>query len=49
MLKTTGQKAFKESREYDIGNGIAGKQKVIFEVYLESDVDYDKRMIKEGW
>ena len=49
VLKTTAQKAFKESREYDIGNGIAGKQKAVFEVYLESDVDYDKRMTKEGW
>ncbi len=48
VLKTTAEKAFKESRGYDIGNGIAGKQKAVFEVYIESDDNYEKRMSKHG-
>ena len=44
ILKSTAEKAFKESKSYNIGNGIAGKQKAVFEVYIESLLDYDKRM-----
>ena len=32
VLKVASEKAFKPSRGYDIGNGIAGKQKALFEV-----------------
>lgn len=49
VLKTTTDKAFKESNTYDVGNGIAGKQNAIFEVFIESGGDYDKRMAKHGW
>ena len=48
VLKVASDKAFKASRGYDIGNGIAGKQKAVFEVFIESDGDYDKRMAKDG-
>ena len=44
VLKTTAEKAFKESKGYNIGNGIAGKQKAVFEIYIESDAAYKKRM-----
>ncbi|CAN5186432.1 hypothetical protein BH09BAC2_BH09BAC2_12890 [soil metagenome] len=44
VLKATAEKAFKDSKGYDIGSGIAGKQKAVFEVYIESDSDYEKRM-----
>lgn len=43
VLTATTKKAFKESKGYNIGNGIAGKQKAVFEVYIESDSDYEKR------
>jgi len=49
VLKGSSEKAFKASRSYNIGNGIAGKQKAVFEVFIESDGDYDKRMAKHGW
>ncbi|MBC7626998.1 caspase family protein [Ferruginibacter sp.] len=49
VLKTTAEKAFKESNKYNIGNGIAGKQKAVFEVFIESDSDYAKRMNSKGW
>ncbi|MBC7424014.1 MAG: hypothetical protein H7334_11245, partial [Ferruginibacter sp.] len=48
VLKTTAEKAFKESNKYNIGNGVAGKQKAVFEVYIESDDNYEKRMNKQG-
>lgn len=48
VLKATAEKAFKDSSGYDIGKGIAGKQKAVFEVYIESDSDFDKRMSKHG-
>ncbi len=47
-LKTTAEKAFKDSSSYDIGNGIAGQQKAVFEVFIESDSDFSKRMAKHG-
>ena len=48
-LKTTAEKAFKDSSGYDIGGGTAGKQKAVFEVFIESDSAFDKRMNKHGW
>ena len=48
VLKTTVEKAFQESNKYNIGNGVAGKQKDVFEVYIESDNNYEKRMSKQG-
>ena len=48
VLKTTAEKAFKESRTYNIGNGIAGKQKAVFEIFIESDESYAKRAGKDG-
>lgn len=44
VLEASAKKAFKDSNSYDIGKGIAGKQKAVFEVYIESDSDYEKRM-----
>ncbi|MGI8635726.1 MAG: hypothetical protein ACR2KZ_10020, partial [Segetibacter sp.] len=37
VLKTTSVKAFKDSKSYDIGNGIAGKQKAVFEVFIDNE------------
>ena len=47
VLKATSDIAFKESRGYDIGDGIAGKQKALFEVFIKSGEDYNKRSAKE--
>lgn len=49
VLKGTSEKAFKASRSYDIGNEIPGKQKALFEVFIESGEDYDKRSAKQPW
>ncbi len=35
LLKRTANKAFKESKGYDIGGGKAGKQKAVFEVFVD--------------
>jgi len=37
MLKSTSAKAFKDSKNYDVGNGIAGKQKAVFEVFIDNE------------
>jgi hypothetical protein len=37
VLKATSAKAFKDSKSYDIGNGIAGKQKAVFEVFIDNE------------
>ena len=37
VLKATAAKAFKDSKSYDIGNGIAGKQKAVFEVFIDNE------------
>lgn len=37
VLKATSAKAFKDSKSYDIGNGIAGNQKAVFEVFIDND------------
>ncbi|MEP6700439.1 MAG: caspase family protein [Bacteroidota bacterium] len=37
VLKATSVKAFKDSKSYDIGNGIAGKQKAVFEVFIDNE------------
>jgi hypothetical protein len=44
ILKQTSDKAFKESRGYDIGNGKRGKQKAIFKVYSDRylNPEYEK-------
>lgn len=49
VLKSTSTKAFKASRTYSIGNDIPGKQKALFEVFIESGEDYDKRIAKQPW
>ena len=36
VLTATAAKAFKDSKNYDIGNGIAGKQKAVFEVFMDT-------------
>ena len=51
-LKSTAAKAFKESRTYNIGNGgndVPGKQNAVFDVFIESESDFEKRMNKHGW
>lgn len=37
VLKATAAKAFKDSKSYDIGNGIAGKQNAVFEVFIDTE------------
>jgi hypothetical protein len=37
VLKATAGKAFKDSKNYDVGNGIAGKQKAVFEVFIDKE------------
>jgi len=37
VLKTASAKAFKDSKSYDIGNGVAGKQKAVFEVFVDRE------------
>jgi hypothetical protein len=37
VLKATSAKAFKDSKSYDLGNGIAGKQKAVFEVFIDNE------------
>ncbi len=36
-MKATAEKAFKDSKSYDIGNGISGKQKAVFEVFIDNE------------
>ncbi len=50
-LKSTAAKAFKESRTYNIGDDgkdVPGKQNAVFDVFIESDSDFEKRMNKIG-
>lgn len=35
LLKTSSRKAFKESKGYDVGGGKAGKQKAVFEIFVD--------------
>lgn len=35
LLHTTAKQAFKDSRGYDVGGGKAGKQKAVFEVFID--------------
>ena len=37
VLKATSAKAFKDSKSYDIGNGITGTQKAVFEVFIDNE------------
>lgn len=37
VLKGTAAKAFRDSKSYDIGNGVAGKQKAVFEVFIDKE------------
>ncbi|MEO7393606.1 MAG: caspase family protein [Chitinophagaceae bacterium] len=37
VLKATSAKAFNDSKNYDIGNGIAGEQKAVFEVFIDKE------------
>jgi len=37
LLKQTSNKAFKDSQSYDVGNGKAGKQKAVFEVFIDRE------------
>lgn len=37
VLKATAAKAFKDSKSYDLGNGITGKQKAVFEVFIDNE------------
>lgn len=39
LLKKTSTQAFKDSKEYDIGGGKAGKQKAVFEVFIDVEDD----------
>ena len=37
LLKTTADQAFKDSQGYDVGEGKAGKQKAVFEVFVDRE------------
>ena len=37
LLKQTADKAFKDSQGYDVGGGKAGKQKAVFEVFIDRE------------
>jgi len=37
LLKKTANQSFKDSQGYDIGSGKAGKQKAVFEVFIDRD------------
>ena len=37
LLKQTSDKAFKDSRHYDAGGGKPGKQKAVFEVFINKE------------
>lgn len=37
VLKIASAKAFKDSKNYDIGDGVAGKQKAVFEVFVDAE------------
>lgn len=37
VLNATAAKAFKDSKNYDIGNGKGGKQKAVFEVFIDNE------------
>jgi hypothetical protein len=43
ILKKASAQAFKESKGYDIGGGVPGKQKAVFQVYLSSEADMEKK------
>jgi hypothetical protein len=37
LLKQSANKAFKNSRGYDIGRGKPGKQKPVFEIFIDKE------------
>jgi hypothetical protein len=44
ILKKASARAFKESKGYDVGGGVAGKQKAVFQVFLSSEAEMEKRL-----
>ena len=37
VLNATAAKAFNNSKRYDISNGIAGKQKAVYQVFIDNE------------
>jgi hypothetical protein len=45
ILKKASDQAFKESRGYDIGGGVAGKQKAVFEAFVSNEINLADRFL----
>lgn len=45
VLKKASAQAFKESKGYDVGGGVAGKQKAVFQAYVSKDVCVGNRVL----
>jgi hypothetical protein len=45
VLRKASAQAFKESKSYDVGGGVAGKQKVVFQAYASNDVSVEDRIL----
>ena len=43
LLKRSGKQAFRDSKGYDIGSGKAGKQKAVFEVFIDREEGVDNK------
>lgn len=46
ILKKASAQAFKESRGYDVGGGVAGKQKALFQAYASNMMSIEDRYLK---
>jgi hypothetical protein len=45
ILKKASDQAFKESRGYDIGGGVAGKQQAVFQAFVSNEVKLEDRFL----
>jgi hypothetical protein len=45
VIKNASAQAFKQSRGYDIGGGVAGKQKAVFQAYVSNEVCLEDRYL----
>lgn len=45
ILKKASAQAFKESRGYDVGGGVAGKQKAVYQAYVSNQMSIEDRYL----
>lgn len=45
IFKKASVQAFKESKSYDVGGGVAGKQKAIFQAYVSNNLSIEDRYL----